>query len=375
MELQSIDELVLLSCAERLQHFKDYVKAERERVKEAHDAGEKGAVVCKMLSESFDLLLSRFFELGVKESAEMEKVALVANGGYGRGTLYPGSDIDLLFLTPKSSGSLSKNLKKAIDEVLYPLWDLNLKVGHAVRSTSENIIEGKKDRITRTTLLDSRLIAGNEKLFKSFKTKYRKEAIDNDKANFFAERSEDMTARYEKFFKTVFLQEPNVKESPGGLRDWHNLQWLMDTANESRDLSLLKDEGVASETAVDQIQDAVDFLMRLRNEMHFCTGKAGDVLSLRLQGEVAEAFQYEGEDILIKIENLMRDYYRHARNLHNRVKGIFETLDIELEAFKEQSFVSWLPWVNTSHGLPKLRAFSFSFASEALKGAPSLGEY
>ncbi len=344
--MKPIEEFAALKPADRLAHLREYIASERERVREMHNSGAKGAEVCKEWSDSFDLVIVRLFELAQMECKEMKKVALVANGGYGREQLFPYSDIDLLFLLPKSAGSISKELKEAIDIVLYALWDLNLKLGHAVRSISENIDEGKKDTITRTTLLDSRLIVGNEKLFEKFQTKFRKEAVENDKANFFAERSADMTARYKKFFKTVYLQEPNVKESPGGLRDWHNLLWLSDTATEQRELDVLQDEGVVSETAAEQIQDSVDFLMRLRNEMHFRTGKATDLLSLRLQGEVAEAFDYPGEDILIKIEALMRDYYTHARNLHNRVRGSLEMMDLEMETFKEQTLSSWLPWVN-----------------------------
>ncbi len=350
MELETLETLSEKSPADCLSHYKEYVKFERERVRKLHEAGGTGIAVCEELSASFDRLLSTFYQLAVREFPEMGNVALVANGGYGRGKLSPGSDIDLLFLTPMPTVTLSEELKQGIDKVLYPLWDLNLKLGHAVRSISENISEGKKDRITRTALLDSRLIDGDETLFDDFKARYRKEAIENDKVNFFAERSHDMSARHKKYFKTIFLQEPNVKESPGGLRDWHNLQWLMESANESRDLSLIQDDGVINENAAVQIQESVDFLMRLRNEMHFRTGKAVDILSLRLQGEVAEAFDYEGEDILIKIEKLMRDYYTHARNLHNRVKGVFDILEIESDAFKGQSLTSWLPWMKNKLG-------------------------
>jgi len=344
MDLAPIAEISAMSVPDRLAHFKEYIVAKKAAAKEMHDSGVSGRKVCQFLSDQFDKLLVMLYDLAVEASPEMTKVALVANGGYGRAQLFPGSDIDLLFLLPKSSGSVSKSLKVAIDVVLYGLWDLNLKVGHAVRSTAENIAEGKTDAITRTTLLDSRLIVGNKKLFNTFRIKFRKEAILNDKANFFKERSADLASRYEKFYKTVFLQEPNLKESPGGLRDWHNLLWLSDSVTDRREIKDLEDAGVVSEVAAIQIQDSVDFLMRLRNELHFHTGKATDLLSLQLQGEVAQAFNYPGDDILLQIEALMKDYYTHARNLRNRVRGAFEMMDIEMEAFKEQQLTSWLWW-------------------------------
>jgi len=346
MPLAPLVEISAMSVPDRIAHFKAYIAKEKETAREKHAAGAPGMEVCQLLSTSFDTLLSTLYDLAVEASPEMKKVALVANGGYGREHLCPGSDIDLLFLLPKPTSSISKSLKVAIDVVLYGLWDLNLKVGHAVRNISENIAEGKQDAITRTTLLDSRLIVGNKKLFQTFKTKYRKEVIINDKANFFKERSADLKARYDKFQKTVFLQEPNLKESPGGLRDWHNLLWLADSVTDLRDVADLEEAGVVSEVAAVQIQDSIDFLMRLRNEMHFRTGKGTDLLSLRLQGEVAEAFNYPGDDILLKIEALMKDYYTHARNMRNRVRGAFEMMDVEMDAFREQSLTSWLPWVN-----------------------------
>lgn len=357
MELGSRKKVTAMSPAERLTHYKSYLKEKREEHYEIHRAGVKGRVVCTLMAEGMDALLKLIFSIALEDHPKMEKISLVANGGYGRGRLYPGSDIDLLFLTPRSSGALGKEEKKGIDAILYPLWDLNLKVGHAVRSISENISEAKKEPMSRTTLLDSRLIVGNEKLFTDFQKRYRKEAILNDKANFFKERSADLRSRYEKYSNTVYLQEPNVKESPGGLRDWHNLLWLMDTAFDNRDLLSASDDGIVSEETAEEILNSVDFLMRLRNEIHFHTGKATDILSLRLQGELVETMNYEGADILIKIENLMKDYYTHARTLHNRVKGIFELLDIEMDAFKEQTLTSWLPWVGRAGEKKKFDSF------------------
>ena len=346
MKLESVEKITAMSGADRLTHYREYLVASREKARKVHDAGGAGDAVCKMLSDSFDKLLVRIYGVALLQFPEMEKIALVANGGYGRAQLFPGSDIDLLFLLPRSSSTLSKGMKEAIDQVLYTLWDLNLKLGHAVRSSNENVAEGKQDPITRTTLLDSRLIVGNRKLFKNFMVKFRKEAVKNDKANFFKERSADLKTRYKKFYETIYLQEPNVKESPGGLRDWHNLLWIADAVTGERDLSFLEEEGMMSEVAVEQVQESVDFLMRVRNEIHFRTRKGTDLLSLQLQGEVAEAFEYEGDDILIKIESFMKDYYMHTRNLRNRVRGTFDMLNIEMEAFKEQSLSSWLPWVN-----------------------------
>ena len=346
MQLAPLSEISSMAVPERIVHFKAYIVAEKERAKELHESGAKGLEVCTLLSESFDRLITVFYELAQEASPEMSRVALVANGGYGRAQMFAGSDIDLLFLLPKPSTALSKSLKVAIDVVLYGLWDLNLKVGHAVRSIGENITEGKQDAITRTTLLDSRLVVGDAKLFGAFQKRYRKEAILNDKANFFKERSADLQSRYVKFQSTVFLQEPNIKESPGALRDWHNLLWLGDTVTDHREVEDLTEAGVVSETAAIQIQDSVDFLMRLRHELHFRTGKGVDLLSLRMQGEVAQAFNYPGDDILLQIEALMKDYYTHARNLYNRVRGAFEMMDLEMEAFREQTLTSWLPWVN-----------------------------
>lgn len=338
------DDFHLLEQSEQLTVYKEFIKSEKERIKLSRRDAESSKEVCKNIAHVFNTIIEKIYQSCLAKFPETSDLALVANGGFGRGLMHPGSDIDLLFLLPKSSDRLTKQQREAVDSMLYPLWDLNVKIGHAVRGVNECIQAGKTDPITRTTLMDSRFIIGNEDLFNTLKKKFRKAAIESDQKVFFEERKRDMDARFKRYSETVFLQEPNVKESPGGLRDFHNILWICDILTGERDLSKLAEQNVISEEGLEQLKDAVDFLRTLRNEMHFITKKTTDVLSLRLQGEVAESLEYPGEDILIKIEKLMREYYTHARNLNTCVNGAFETLQIELEAFKANQFPSWLPF-------------------------------
>ena len=364
MMSQSISELERLSSQDLTAYLKSLIREQREIIKQEHRSGTKGRVISQKLSGLMDRVLEILYHVACKRHPELESMAIVANGGYGRNALFQGSDLDLLFLTRESSQRLSNEVKEGLNLILYPLWDLNLKVGHAVRNIAENIREGKADPLSRTTLLDSRYIVGNKPLFEEFKVKYRKDAIDNDKENFFNERSKDMEQRYRRYSSTVFLQEPNVKESPGGLRDWHNLQWLSETAIEGRSINFIQQEGIMNQSMAGQVSDSIDFLVRLRHEMHFITGKATNVLSLGLQGQIAESFSYSGPSILEKIEGLMRDYYKHAKSLHDRVMEVFEYLKIEMSSFQKRSLTTWLPWVKAER--EKVKKFDGFFSKDGL---------
>lgn len=332
-----------LPPSEFLRSLKNYLAGEEKRIRAIHDAGGGGCEVAALRSDVIDQLLRAVFAVAT-DKRDADSIAMVANGGYGRGLLNPGSDIDILFLLPQATHKLAKRLKLVIESVLYPLYDLGFKVGHASRSIPECIKEGKSDPVTRTSLFDDRLLCGDEALFSRFKQRFRQECIVKDQETFFLERRRDIEQRYRKFSSTVYLQEPNVKDSPGGLRDYHNLLWIAEALFDTRDLKELVKRKILSAEARDDLIAAFDFLHRVRNALHYHTGKGTDVLTLRFQGVITKAFDYRHRTKLRRIEALMRDYYLHTRAIHQYTATVFEIAEIETDVLRPSFLRSLLPF-------------------------------
>ncbi|MEM9080211.1 MAG: [protein-PII] uridylyltransferase [Verrucomicrobiota bacterium] len=321
------ESLASLSPLERLKTLKAWLAENEETLRNNHFAGQLGRANSADRNARTDHLLNTLFKLATSD--QTPNIALVANGGYGRGYLNPGSDLDILFLLPKAGHKLAKSDKEFIDRILYPLWDLGFKIGHATRSSNECINQAKDDPHTRTTLFDSRFLAGDTDLFESFKKRFRKDVIDKKLPDFLADRSKDLADRYQKYSHTVFLQEPDVKESPGALRDYHNLIWVCDALFQTRSLQTLHQKGILSERARKELADGFEFLQRVRNDLHYREGNNADILTLRRQGPTADFFAYHEPTLLKRIEALMKNYYWFARHIRQHTETIFEIAELE----------------------------------------------
>lgn len=308
-----------------------------------HRAGAGGVLVAQARAALIDTVLDSIFGAALHaRKGEMLPIALVATGGYGRATLNPRSDVDILFLLPRASTKLPPALQELVQDVLYLLWDVGFKVGHACRSVQECIEQAKADQENKTALMDARLITGNTELFAQFQGRFEKECIKKGQSAFLEVRGQDLRARHQKYSHTVFLQEPNVKESCGGLRDYHNILWVARVKHGSTDLSSLVEDRIITAATRNEIEAAHDFLNRVRNELHYHNNKATDQLTLQLQGVVANAFAYPQRGILRRTEAFMRDYYRHTRHLYQHTTSLMETFEIEQDSQAETGFRSFL---------------------------------
>jgi [protein-PII] uridylyltransferase len=332
-----------LSPAERIALYKRFLKIEEHRILLRHRAGAGGLEIARARAELIDTIMSSIFEAAVNARGGMElPLALVATGGYGRSTLNPGSDIDLLFLLPRASTKLPKPLQELLQEILYLLWDVGFKVGHACRSITECIQQASEDQLNKTSLIDSRLIIGDQDLFKQFQKRFGADCLDKKKSEFFDLRRQDLRSRHQKYSRTVFLQEPNVKEGCGGLRDYQNILWVSRVKRGNSDLKSLVDDRLLTMNAYKEIEEAYDFIHRVRNELHYHSRNATDQLTLQLQGVVADAFKYPQRNILRRTEEFMRDYYRHTRNLYQHTTSLMEGFEIEQEAMADTTLRSFL---------------------------------
>ncbi len=332
-----------LSPAERISLYKKFLKTEELRIQLHHRSGAGGLEIARARAALIDIIISSILEasLNTHKSRQLP-IALVATGGYGRGTLNPRSDIDILFLLPRASTKLPPALQEIVQDVLYLLWDVGFKVGHACRSIAECIEQAKADQENKTSLMDARLIAGDTALFAQFQDRFAKDCINKGQAAFFEIRRRDLRNRHLKYSHTVFLQEPNVKEGCGSMRDYQNIRWVARVKRGSADLKDLVEAKLITAQTHRELEEAYDFLHRVRNELHYHADKATDQLTLQLQGVVATAFAYPQKSILRSTEAFMRDYYRHTRNVYQHTGSLMETFQIEQENLSDTGLRSFL---------------------------------
>lgn len=317
--------------------YKDFLKTARKEIRDAHNAGAGGLEIAAWRSGVIDVLVIDILHHFLHQTGAVEKtklphpVTVMASGGYGRGQLNPGSDIDLQFLVPYATNKLPKPVEELINLVSMMLFDLGLDVSYPVRSVKEACRFANKDHQTKTTLLDARFVSGDPQLFAQFEEAFFDHCLRGQETSYLAERSRDIRSRHSKYGRTPHLQEPNVKEGCGGLRDHHNLVWVLWVLRKSRDLKALVVQGKLTQIAYEEIQEAFEFLMRVRNELHYSQqGKPGDILTLRLQGVVATKLQFPGNNVLRRSEAFMREYYRLTRALFQHGTSLMQTFELEV---------------------------------------------
>jgi [protein-PII] uridylyltransferase len=310
--------------AEELARYKAFLKVETHRVKLLHRSGGSGREVCQARAAILDVLLRYLWDaakgaLSAQAQKEFPPLTLVAIGGYGRAELNPHSDIDFMFLHDGQVVAGSKplpHLSKIIDGILYPLWDIGLKVGHSVRSIEDCVKVANTDMQSKTSLIEARLITGNEALFKKFQKTLVSKCVEGYVDKYIALRLEDQTVRRNKFGNSASMQEPNLKNGCGGLRDFQNLLWMTFFKYRTRSLKELQAQEFVSESERKQLEAAYDFLLRVRTDMHYHTNRPTDVLSKNLQPAIAHNLGYTERSPGKRIERFMRDVYTHSRNIY-----------------------------------------------------------
>ncbi len=304
--------------AERLAAIKKFLKIETQRLHLRHRFGISGSQIVAARSLVVDLLIKRIARSAVEErlggEVDSANFAIVALGGYGRQELSPQSDIDLMFLYQgRRDAQRAATLSEAI---LYLLWDVGFSVGHSVRSLSECISAAKEDVVSRNSMIEARLLWGSNELFEMLAERLDEEVFEKHKRALLDELLVERQARYNKFGDAACLQEPNVKETAGGLRDLHELIWASRVSHGMSTIGGLVESGAMAERDAKAINAAYDFLLRVRNEIHFLTNRKSDLLSLDLQQQVAANLRYADTPQQRASEIFMRDYYLHARRLH-----------------------------------------------------------
>ncbi len=320
----------LLKPRDLLDVYRKFLKIEEHRLKLNHMSGGGGREIVQKRSYLISLVLKHIWRGAIENAKrahfhENPPLALIAVGGFGRGELNPYSDIDLLFLYEKE-GESSALVKDVVEEVLYMLWDVGFDVGHATRSHEEVVKQVKEDFQTRTSMLESRFLCGNEEIWDKFEATIQKTCFEDNVSGYVEWRLEDQRQRHLKNNNTPFVQEPNIKGGCGGLRDYHSLLWLARVKRNIHTTQELVDEKFITPSERKAMDAAYDFILRLRTELHFQQKRKGDILTLQLQGKIANRFDYSQKTILRRIESLMRDYYQHAQVLYQLTNHLSERI-------------------------------------------------
>jgi [protein-PII] uridylyltransferase len=329
--------------------YKKFLKVEEHRLRLKHQAGGGGREICARRAELVDVLLQYVFGAAATATRRNGEsgiaLSLIALGGYGRGELNPFSDIDVMLLHHKGRKKISPHLEEMVQQVLYLLWDSGFKVGHSTHSIKDAIAQANRDMRTKTAMLESRFLAGDAELAREFREQFRSKCVEGYEREYVEMRMQDQVARHKKFGDSVYLQEPHVKSGCGGLRDYQNLLWMTYFKEGSLSTNQLVGKDWLSESDQRQIERAYEFLLRLRTDLHYATGRASDILHLNLQEQIAKRLNYSPRNGQLCSETLMREYYEHTRNIFRVTERITEQFVRGHVTSRTRSLFSFLPLV------------------------------
>ena len=298
----------------------------------------QGTVCAQHLSDTEDSIIRSVVSFA---SAVMfpgsEKIGLsaIAVGGYGRGTLAPGSDIDLLFLL---SGFERERTSKVIEFLLYALWDARQKVGHATRSIDECLKLAKGDNTILTSILEARFICGEKILFDSLVTRFRREIVKTSGKKFVAEKLAERDQRHAKSGESRYAVEPDLKDGKGGLRDLHTLFWIAKFLFDANSTEELAEKGAFTRVELARFKKCEDFLWAVRCHLHFLAKRGEDRLSFDRQIEMAERLGYKGHNGLRDVERFMKHYFLIAKDVGDLTRIFCASL--EAKQFKDAPSLS-----------------------------------
>jgi [protein-PII] uridylyltransferase len=297
---------------------REFWRAVWNHLKQRHFAGAGGSETVRELTAHADrLVVALFRHADAEHGRRMPRLhgqfTVIARGGYGRGELNPCSDIDLLFLNAWKPGPYCEIVAEII---LHALWDAGLTVGHAVRNIRESQAMANVDFKEKTALLDTRFVAGDEALYAEFRSMLANQVVNRGQQKFFRAKLEESQARHARYGDSVYLLEPQVKEGEGGLRDLHTAMWVAKIKYKVATLDELAQRAIVSAQELGQVLAARDFLWRVRNALHYLSGRHFDQLTFEYQDRVAPLLGFQADDGLSPSQALMRQYYVHANTIH-----------------------------------------------------------
>ncbi len=295
------------------------------------------AVQDEVLSALFDFTTTLVFR--ARNPTQGERLSVFATGGYGRAALAPSSDIDLLFVRQYKQTPWAESV---IEFMLYALWDMGLKVGHAFRTPEECVRLSRSDVTIKTSLLDARFLFGDAQLGKSMQEKFKADCLEGRAADFIADKLAERDARHKRHGDTRYLVEPNVKDGPGGLRDLQTIFWIAKHMFGGETLEEVLDAGPFTDHERRAFLRAGRFLWTVRCHLHFITGRAEERISFDLQPELAARLGYADRTGRLGVERFMKRYFIAAKDVGWLSRAIAAKLESEHQA-SAGLLKRWLP--------------------------------
>lgn len=347
------------------------LRAQQEQIRDAFianqaDARETSDALTILMDET---LQSIWHDIAANLGVDLaDHLALLAVGGYGRGQLAPHSDIDLLFLRVSGDHALQD---QAVEDMLYVLWDLSLKVGQAIRTPQECLTLGASDPIILTSLLDTRLIRGSRKGFVSLRKAIDERLLAPNRRSFVEAKMAEREARHSKQGQSRYQLEPNIKENKGGLRDLHTLSWIARAVFGDGQIQTLLAVGVFSKAQAAAYERAEAFLIRVRLHLHYLWNRAEERLSFDAQIELAGAMGFTGPDTRSAVEAFMQAYFRAAKDVGDLTGIMIATIE---EEFEEKPWFQVSAWRRAAKP-QDVEGFDFISERLAISGAQHLVEH
>ncbi len=307
--------------------------AERQLIKDG-----KGTKCAEHLSATEDTIIRTVYSYASEKvfpGGWPSGLSVVAVGGYGRGTLAPGSDIDLLFLMP---GKSDERAGKIVEFLLYALWDARQKVGHATRNIDDCLRLAKTDNTILTSILEARFICGQEKLFAELVQRFRSEIVAASARKFVTEKLAERDTRYTKSGQSRYAVEPDLKDGKGGLRDLHTLFWIAKYIFNANSTEELYEKAAFSKSELAQFKKCEDFLWAVRCNLHFIAKRGEDKLSFDRQSELAARLGYKSHGGLKHVERFMTHYFLIAKDVGDLTRIFCASL--EAKQFKDAPSLS-----------------------------------
>jgi [protein-PII] uridylyltransferase len=322
------------AAPERVSGPRERLAAERAALRAAYEADGDAARFLRRHRQVVDAALRELWH----EAGLPRNLALVAVGGYGRGELYPRSDVDVLVLLPHA---LAPAAAARVEQFIGRLWDVGLELGHSVRTVDECRDEAAKDVTVQTSLLEARLIAGSRTAFGQL---YDRLHRGFDAPAFFKAKRLEQEQRHAKFQDSPYSLEPNLKEAPGGLRDLQGVLWVSRASGLGRDFRALAARGLVTRAEALQLRRHADWLARVRIRLHFLAGRREDRLLFDYQDALARAFGFAATPTKRASEAFMQRYFRTVKSvtqlnttvLQNLGAAIFPAFDAPPEPINER---------------------------------------
>ena len=330
--------------------YKKFVEIESYRIETRHTTGGGGREICGERASLVDVVVRHVFDALVAHEPgfvkKPAKFALAAYGGYGRGELNPFSDIDLTFIVDEPRGKMDPRVGALIEDMVPMMFDIGFKASISTRTIEGTIQRANADMQTKTSFLESRIIAGDDSLFMEFQRQFLKKCVESHADEYIRDRIVNQRERHEKFGRTVSMQEPNIKNGCGGLRDYQNLLWISFFKERVQTTAGLVEKKRLDERERRVLERAYDFLLRVRTELHYLNRGPSDVIVLGQQLKIADRLNYPQKNILRRSEAFMRDYYLRARDIYHITELLSERLCLPVpdhpDAPKKKGIVDFL---------------------------------